>query len=132
MQGAGMQKEPMELLRMDRRGRVRMSREQWVALLEEFGRSGLSAAEFARHYGVKYQTFTGWLQRRKGAGPLAEGMPAVPLVEIALPGELRRSGAPTPVVVELGGGARVELRESGQVGLVAEVVRALAAEGGAC
>ena len=123
----------MELLRMDRRGRVRMSREQRMALLEEFGRSGLSAAEFARHYGVKYQTFTGWLQRCKGAGPEEEGgVPRRPLVEVALPAELRRSGAPTPVVVELGGGARVELREGGQIGLVAELVRALAAGGGAC
>jgi len=122
----------MELLRMDRRGRVRTSREQRVALLEEFGRSGVSAAEFARHYGVKYQTFTGWLQRCKGAGPAAGGAEVVPLVEVALPAELRRSGAPTPVVVELGGGARVELREGGQIGLVAELVRALAAGGGAC
>ena len=109
-----------------------MSREQRVALLEEFGRSGLSAAEFARHYGVKYQTFTGWLQRRKGE-VLAEGAgQVVPLVEVVVPAELRQAGATPPVVVELGGGARVELRERGQVGLVAELVRALAAGGGAC
>jgi transposase-like protein len=127
-----MEKKPMELLRMDRRGRVRMSREQRVALLEEYGGSGLSAAEFARHYGVKYQTFTGWLQRRKGEGPAEGGGGVVPLVEVALPTAVRRSGAPTPVVVELGGGARVELRAGGQVGLVAELVRALAAGGGAC
>src|SRR6187402_1096856 len=105
-----MEKKPMELLRMDRRGRVRMSREQRMALLEEFGRSGLSAAEFARHYGVKYQTFTGWLQRRKLEVPVAEGRPVMPLVEVALPAELRQSGATNSVVVELGGGARVELK----------------------
>jgi hypothetical protein len=109
-----------------------MSREQRTALLEEFGRSGLSAAEFARHYGVKYQTFTGWLQRSKGEGLAERGVPVVPLVEVALPAELRRSETLPSVVVELGGGARVELRESGQVGLVAELVRALAAGGGAC
>jgi transposase-like protein len=85
-----MQKEPMELLRMDRRGRVRMSREQRTALLEEFGRSGLSAAEFARHYGVKYQTFTGWLQRRKCEAQGEGGVPVVPLVEVAVPAEPQR------------------------------------------
>ena len=110
-----------------------MSREQRVALVEEFGRSGLSAAEFARHYGVKYQTFTGWLQRRKCEVPAeVRGGQVGPLVEVAVPAELRRSETLPPVVVELGGGARVELRERGQVGLVAELVRALAAEGGAC
>ena len=107
-----------------------MSREQRARLLEEFDRSGLSAAEFARHYGVKYQTFAGWLQRRKLEVPVAGGVQVVPLVEVAVSAEPVRAEA--GVGVELGGGVRVELRERGQVELVAELVRALAAGGGAC
>jgi len=124
----------MEILRTDTRGRVRVSREQRAALLEEFDRSGQSAAGFARHYGLKYQTFTGWLQRRKREVPAeaAGGSKVVPLVEVVVAAEPWRSGVMVPVAVELGGGARVELRERGQVGLVAELVRALAGGGGAC
>ncbi|XHR26745.1 MAG: hypothetical protein ACFUZC_12385 [Chthoniobacteraceae bacterium] len=33
--------------------------------LDEFERCGVSAAEFAAHIGVKYQTFAHWRQRRK-------------------------------------------------------------------
>ncbi|MEZ0257047.1 MAG: IS66 family insertion sequence element accessory protein TnpB, partial [Chthoniobacter sp.] len=62
-----------EVLKQDRRGRVRVSRERREALLDEFSRSGLSAAEFARMAGIKYPTFANWLQeRRKVQPPVAE------------------------------------------------------------
>src|ERR1700760_3122733 len=60
-----------QILKADRRGRVRVPRERREALLAEFKRSGASAAEFARLVGVKYATFAGWVaqeRRRQAAG----------------------------------------------------------------
>ena len=47
-----------ELLKVDRRGRVRVSAKRREALLDEFERCGVSAAEFSKAIGVRYQTFT--------------------------------------------------------------------------
>ncbi len=52
------------LLRTDTRGRVRTPVERREALLDEFERSGLSAAKFAELMGVKDQTFASWRQKR--------------------------------------------------------------------
>ena len=122
--------QTMQLLRTDERGRVRMPRERREALLDEYDRSGASAAAFAKLCGVKYQTFIGWVQRRKRAG-VAGPRPAVPLVEVSVAAEPVRSTG-SPVMVHLPGGAQVELSASGQVPLVAALVRALTAGGGAC
>jgi outer membrane protein assembly factor BamB len=43
---------------MDSKGRVRVSRERREQLLDEFEKSGLSGAQFARTVGVKYQIFS--------------------------------------------------------------------------
>jgi len=45
-----------ELLKVDSRGRIRMTPEQRAGLLEEFDRSGMTGAGFARHYGINYTT----------------------------------------------------------------------------
>lgn len=120
----------MKLLRTDRRGRVRTPRGEQEALLEEYERSGASAAAFAKMCGVNYQTFVNWVQRRKRER--AEGkVKVVPLVEVTVRAEPAMSLG-CPVVVRLPGGAQVELSTSGQVPLVAELVRALAAGGGVC
>jgi transposase-like protein len=122
--------QTMQLLRTDQKGRVRTPRERREALLEEYDRSGASAAAFAKMCGVKYQTFVGWVQQRKRAG-MAGPVKAVPLVEVSLAAEPAVS-TEVPVVVRLPGGAQLELSASGQVPLVAELVRALAVGGGIC
>src|SRR5689334_21159968 len=94
--------EPMKLLRTDRRGRVRTPRERQEELLEEYERSGASAAAFANMCGVNYQTFVSWVQRRKREG--AEGkVKVVPLVEVTVTAD---SGVRSEcaVVVQLPGG----------------------------
>ena len=55
----------VQLVKQDSRGRVRYGRERREELLEEFERSGMSAAGFARLSGVHYTTFAGWVHRRK-------------------------------------------------------------------
>ena len=45
--------------------RVRVSRERREAILDEFERSSLSGADFARLHGIKYPTFAGWILKRR-------------------------------------------------------------------
>ena len=105
---------------LDSKGRVRTSSEQRRVILAEFERSGLSAARFARQTGLKYPTFAAWVaqyRRTKRPQPkaplrLLEAVVTPPAVEATL-------------LVQLPGGARVELREVRQIPLVAALVRAL-------
>ena len=52
------------LIKTDRLGRMRTSPERRELLLDEFERSGMSGAEFAKMIGIHYTTFAGWRQRR--------------------------------------------------------------------
>jgi hypothetical protein len=70
------------------------------------------------------------VQRRKRERA-AGAVKAVPLVEVTVAAEPAMSTL-CSVVVQLPGGAQVELTASGQVPLVAELVRALVPGGGAC
>lgn len=58
---------PTTTLRLHALGRVCTPRAQREAMLDEFERSGLSAARFARAAGIKYQTFVTWVQGRRHA-----------------------------------------------------------------
>jgi hypothetical protein len=54
---------PLKVLKQDTRVRVPAPRRE--ALLDEFERSGVSGAKFARLVGIKYPTFAGWVHRRR-------------------------------------------------------------------
>jgi len=54
-----------KLLSTDERGRVRVPPERREALLDEFERSGMSGAKFARMAGVQYPTFAVWVSKRR-------------------------------------------------------------------
>jgi len=133
-----------EVLKTDRRGRVRVPRARREALLAEFARSGVSAAEFARLAGLKCATFVGWVARQKKGRAVAEEQagpqPSAPLRLASVPpgGPVRlwealvetapRAGQPLPV--ELPGGARLLLAEPAQVPLAVELLVAVARKGG--
>jgi hypothetical protein len=112
------------VLRADRVGRVRVGEERRLALLEEFDRSHLSAQAFAELVGVRYSTFAGWIQRRRASRGVKtssawSGSP-IKLVEAVLDSCVQH---PLPaLVVELGGGAKVEVRSREQLALVAELL----------
>ena len=55
------------ILKSDRRGRLRFTPEQRLALLDAYDASGLSGPKFAQLHGVNYQTFAGWFQRKRGS-----------------------------------------------------------------
>lgn len=105
---------------LDTKGRVRTSKEQRRVLLVEFARSGLSAAQFARRTGLKYSTFALWVQRyRRTKRPGHK--PPLRLLEAVVTPPPSLSG----LLVQLPGGAQVELRAANQIALVVALVRAL-------
>jgi hypothetical protein len=142
-----MKQQAEELLRVDALGRVWTSPERREWLLDEFERSGVAGAEFARIAGIKYSTFATWVQRRRRA---TGGYPAPGKARIAA-GTERRAALPGPRFVEaqieqgaprLGGsgalrvelpcGARMEIADGSQARLAAALLRALAAEAQPC
>ena len=104
----------------DTKGRVRTSKAQRRVILAQFENSGMSATQFAQRTGLKYSTFAAWVHRyRRTKRPTLKS--PVRLLEAVV--------APTPLspglLVQLPAGARLEIREAGQVPLVAALLRAL-------
>lgn len=127
--------EQHSILKRDALGRVAMSREQREALLDEFERSGLKGAQFARAAGVCYPTFAAWMQRRRHqrgdyAGRLTAKAKQVPsnvrLLE-AVAGDTDRHQRvhEAGLEIELPGGARLMLRNAQQAPLVAQLLKAI-------
>ena len=56
-----------DLIKTDRLGRLIVCREHREALLDEFERGAMTGTIFARHHGLKYQTFAFWMQKRRCA-----------------------------------------------------------------
>ena len=105
---------------MDTKGRVRTSKDQRRVILAQFENSGLSAAQFAQRTGLKYSTFAAWVHRYRRT-KRSDRKPPVRLLEAVV--------APAPqspgLLVQLPGGARLEIRDAGQVPLAAALLRAL-------
>jgi hypothetical protein len=101
-------------------------------LLDEFEKSGMSAAKFAQFIGVKYQTLASWVQKRRreraGAAHAGGGAPALRWVEAVLEGDAAtsKSGA-AGLQVHLPGGARLEVTDRRQALLAGELLRVLGA-----
>ena len=122
-----------ELLRMDKRGRARVSAERRAELLAEYDRSGQSGAVFARWAGINYQTLSGWLHRRRRGKqqPERSGGPTFAEVTVVSAGESTPSGRGQELGrlrVELPGGAWLELDGApGALRVAAELLGELAA-----
>jgi transposase-like protein len=142
-----------EVLKQDRRGRVRVPRERREGLLEEFSRSGLSGAEFARMAGIKYATFANWRQqqRRRGgaAGDAAKDAVAMGgeprhglgqvtglrlLEAVVEDGSQEQPGAINGVglVIELAGGSRLRVDSPVQLAMATELLVLLAQRSRRC
>lgn len=116
----------VELLRVDAKGRVRVSRERRESLLAEYDRGGMSAKGFAEWAGIKYATFAWWLQERRRARERnGEAEPtAVHWVEAEVAGDGERE-VRGGLKIELGCGARMEVADRAGAVLAAEVLRQL-------
>ena len=119
-----------EILKTDKRGRVKTTPERRQELLEEFDKSGLSAPKYAALTGLKYQTFAGWLiQRRKqrdGMAPavLPDKQPTVQWLETVI----QKAQAAPPLagsnlIVRLPSGATIEVANAAHAALAGEVLR---------
>lgn len=123
-----------KLMKRDAQGRVVVPVARREALLDEFERSGLCGAEFARHAGVKYPTFAGWVQRRRherGEYEVKCERAAMTLAPMRLAEAVFSEAAAGPsaesaLEVLLPGGARVMLSNPAQVAPLARLLQALA------
>lgn len=116
-----------EILKTDKRGRVRTTRQRREELLTEFERSGLSGPRFAELTGVKYQTLAGWLhRRRKQQGQVAAAKaPGVQWLEtVVQAADLPATSSSRTLLVRLPSGATLELSHLTQAPLAGAVLRA--------
>jgi hypothetical protein len=124
-----MQKSEAAILKTDRRGRVQTPAARRESLLDEFERSGLSGPKFAALVGIKHQTFAGWSARRRklnGSKVSVKAADPVRWLE-AVVDQAQRSAGPKALslLLQLPGGARLELVQAEQAPLAAALLRAL-------
>ena len=123
-------------------GRMGCPPGQREALLDEFERSGLNGAAFARAVGISYPTFANWIQKRRhargddgvrpGSGR-AEAKPGPRWLEAALPWSPVPSQAlslapampAAPLALELPCGTRMLVGDARQAALAAQLLLAL-------
>jgi hypothetical protein len=129
------------LLKADIRGRVQVSRKRREALLDEYEKSGLSGARFARLAGICYSTFAAWRQKRQntraGKNKIQSVAPPPSLESrvIEAPIQLLEASVESPgsegakrlamsagLTVELPGGARLQVESPIQLRLAAELI----------
>ena len=117
--------EETQILKVDEAGRVIVPRQRREAILDDYERSGMTGAQYARHVGVKYPTFMNWVQarRRERCRMMENGRVAAgssPWIEAVVEG-----GDSGGLEVELCGEVRIRIGDRGRVGLAVEVLRGL-------
>jgi transposase-like protein len=126
------------LIKQDRRGRMRVTRERRQMLVAEFAHSAMTGRQFAALAGIKATTFSNWV--RKWRKPRAAQQPA-PAVENAAgvrwleavvekPTPKRPRKTVTALIVHGPRGVRLELGDEGQVKLAVQLLRELGQESG--
>ena len=128
----------LNILKRDAAGRVSYRAEQREAILDEFERSGLKGAAFARMTGLQYQTFASWIQRRRHergdyqmAAPVLKRsrrpVPVVRLMEAVMAGPVHPEVDGGPALrVELRCGTRLLVGDTRQAELAVRIIQALA------
>ena len=114
------------VLKTDKLGRVQTPAARREQVLDEFERSGLSGKKFAALVGIKYPTLATWAAKRRrerGMPPVAKRFKAVRLVEAVVE---ESCGDKKSLVLELPGGAKMEIEDAQQAALAAALLRTLA------
>ncbi len=114
------------ILKSDRRGRLRYSKEQKSALVEAYQASGLSGPRFAALHGVNYQTLAGWLQKHKQTASTATGRQAPTSPFLLVEAEFHSMPHTAAMELILPGGAKLAITASGHIPLAAALIRELA------
>jgi transposase-like protein len=107
---------------------VRVSRQRREELLDEFERSGMTGAQFARTIGLKYQTFAFWRQQRQKrkpalTSPSPQKTATVEWLETVID-KANTSASGLPVFVRLPSGVAIELAHASQAAIAAAFLRA--------
>jgi hypothetical protein len=113
------------VLKTDKLGRVQTSAARREQLLDEFERSGLSGKKFAALVGIRYPTLATWRQKRqreRGTPSSTKRSKRIRLLEAVIE---ESSGDKKPLVLELPGGARMEIEHAGQAALAGALLRTL-------
>jgi DNA-binding transcriptional regulator YiaG len=121
-----MMKADEVVLKADTRGRIQTPMARREEILDEFERSGLSGKKFAVLVGIKYPTLATWASKRRRARGIASavgGSKGLRLVEAVVEENGRDR---SPLVLQLPGGARMEIKDAGQATLAAVLLRTLA------
>jgi DNA-binding transcriptional regulator YiaG len=114
------------VLKTDKLGRMQTPAARREQLLDEFERSGLSGKKFAALVGIKYPTLATWASKRRrerGLPPMVRRSKAVRLLEAVVEDS---SGDKKTLVLELPGGARMEIKDAQQAVLAGALLRTLA------
>ena len=112
------------LVKSDRVGRTRYTKDYKAEVIRAYEQSGMSAAAFAEHCGVKYPTFASWIAKgkRSAAGnPRSENDETQQFI-------IAEFGAPrtdASLNLELPGGVIVHVSSSSQLGLLADLLKIL-------
>ena len=101
----------------DERGRKITSKAERAALVAAYAQSGLTQKAFAKKEGIKFCTFTSWLQQRREVAPAVSGV--MRFAEVELPGR----GEASALEVQLADGTIVRGRSAAEVAKVAGILR---------
>lgn len=113
------------IIKSDRAGRPRYTQEYRDEVVAAYEASGMSGPAFAKHCGLKYPTFAGWVaKRRRGERPGGRGAPAAGAFVLAEVAPV--DGGRGALRVTLPGGAVAALEGAGQAGLLAALIKELA------
>lgn len=98
------------ILKTDRLGRVTMPAGRRELILDRFEASGMSGQAFARHSGVKYSTFSDWVQKRRRArGEADKSVKTAPLALVEAIVE-EPAGKESTCLLELESASGIKLR----------------------
>jgi transposase-like protein len=111
------------LVKSDRAGRARYTRTYKSEVVAAYEQSGMSAAAFAEHCGIKYPTFVSWLPKSKRCSESNDHSH-----ELAQPfviAEFASHPAADSLKLELPSGIIVHVSSSTQLGLLADLLKTL-------
>lgn len=116
------------IIKSDRTGRTRYTRQYKQEVLAAYETSSLSAPQFAAQCGIKYPTFASWLAagKRDGRSATAANRPTFLLAEVAASPEAASEAASAALEVRLPCGAVVRVPSRDELPLLVELLRQLA------
>ena len=121
---ASIQETSTSIIKSDRAGRTRYSRAYKQEVVAAYEQSGMSAAAFAVHCGIKYPTFASWVAKaRQPGGDFSASEEEGQRFILA---EIGSGGPDLPLKLELPGGVIVHVTSPQQLGLLADLLKALA------